>query len=115
MRPSELAKMNLTMAQISADAASNFAAKAGTDNYEVELAKSMRSLAMGIGQLCDRVQATYLLLEHVQSQGQISAGRRERDVSKIGAYQHCKSMPVITMETSCTTSIRHCYATQFCV
>ena len=41
--------MNLTMAQIFADAALNFAAKAGTDNYEVELAKSMRSLAMGIG------------------------------------------------------------------
>ena len=76
MRPSELAKMNLTMAQISADPALNFAAKAGTDNYEVELAKSMRSLAMGIGQLCDGVRATDLLLEHVQSQGQISAGRR---------------------------------------
>ena len=68
--------MNLTMAQIFADAALNFAAKAGTDNYEVELAKSMRSLAMGIGQLCDGVRATDLLLEHVQSQGQISAGRR---------------------------------------
>ena len=33
MRPSELAKMNLAMAQISANPALNFAAKAGTDNY----------------------------------------------------------------------------------
>ena len=76
MRPTELAKMNLTSAQISADAAVNLAAKAGTNNYELELAKSMRSLALGMSQLCDGVRATYLLLEQVQSQGQISAGRR---------------------------------------
>jgi hypothetical protein len=72
-RPTELAIMNFTSAGQAADAAVNLAvSKHDTGkpeaewHHDLELAKAIRAMALGLTQLSTGLRATYMLLEDVQ-------------------------------------------------
>ena len=71
MRPTDLAKTNFQFAEISANDAVNNAvgditARHGKyTDYELNMAKAIRSMCTALGQLSTGLRATYMLLEEV--------------------------------------------------
>jgi hypothetical protein len=66
MRPTELADMNFQTAVRAANDAVNIEAAAkGAETYDINMAKAIRSMAVGLGQLSTGLRATYMLLDEV--------------------------------------------------